>query len=87
MAASVHSGLMKHLPPDFADDLAHLLEPAHRGEAAGIIKAASALDDEGLRTFLELFAQRVRESGAPITHAELKEFLLASKNPRRGPGL
>jgi len=78
---------MKHLPPDFADDLARLLEPAHRGEAAEIIKAASALDDVGLRTFLELFAQRVRESGAPITHAELKAFVLASKKPHRGRGL
>jgi hypothetical protein len=78
---------MKHLPPDFAEDLAQVLEPAHRGEAAAIIKAASALDDEGLRTFLELFAQRVRGSGAPITHAELEEFLLASKKPYRGPGL
>ncbi len=87
MAASVHSGVMKHLPPDFAENLAQVLEPAHRSEAAGIIKAASALDDQGLRTFLELFAQRVRESGAPITHAELKEFLLASKRPHRRPGL
>jgi hypothetical protein len=78
---------MKHLPPDFAEDLAQVLEPAHRGAAAGIIKAASALDDVGLRTFLELFAQRVRESGAPITHAELKRFLVASKKPHRRPGL
>ena len=78
---------MQHLPPDFAQDLAQVLEPAHRGAAAGIIKAASALDDEGLRTFLELFAQRVRESGAPITHAELKGFLVASKRLRRPHGL
>jgi hypothetical protein len=73
---------MKHLPPDFAEDLAQVLEPDHRGAAADIIKAASALDDEGLRTFLELFAQRVRESGAPITHTELKAFLAASKRSR-----
>ena len=78
---------MNHLPPDFAEDLAQVLEPAHRGAAADIIKAASALDDEGLRTFLELFAQRVRESGAPITHAELKAFLVASKRSRHRPGL
>jgi len=78
---------MNHLPPDFAEDLAGVLEPAHRGEAAGIIKAASALDDEGLRRFLELLAQRVRESVMPITHAELKGFLLASKGSRRSPGL
>jgi hypothetical protein len=87
MAASVHSGVMQHLPPDFAEDLAQVLEPAHRGAAAGIIKAASALDDEGLRTFLELFAQRVRESEKPITHTELKGFLVASKRSSRPPGL
>jgi len=87
MAASVHSGVMKHLPPDFAENLAQVLEPAHRGEAAGIIKAASTLDDEDLRTFLELFAQRVRESETPITHVELKRFLVASKRAHRRPGL
>jgi hypothetical protein len=78
---------MKHLPPDFAEDLAQVLEPADRGAAADIIKAASVLDDEGLRTFMELFAQRVRESGAPIRHAELKRFLAASKRSRRSRGL
>lgn len=78
---------MKHLPPNFAEDLAQVLEPADRAAAADIIKAASALDDEGLRTFLELFAQRIRESAVPITHAELKGFLLASKRSRRLRGL
>jgi hypothetical protein len=78
---------MKHLPPDFAEDLAQVLEPAHRGAAADIIKAASALDDEGLRTFLELFAQRVRESEKLITHTELKAFLMASKRSSRPRGL
>jgi hypothetical protein len=78
---------MEHLPPDFAEDLAQVLDPADRGAAADIIKAASALDDEGLRTFLELFARRVRESAAPITHAELKGFLAASKRSTRPPGL
>jgi hypothetical protein len=78
---------MKHLPPDFAKDLAQVLEPADRGAAAGIIKDASTLDDEDLRTFLELFANRVRESGAPITLAELKRFLAASKRSRRPRGL
>jgi hypothetical protein len=87
MAASVHSAVMKHLPPDFAEDLAQVLEPTQRGKAAGIIKAASALDDEGLRTFLELFAQRVRESGAPITHVELEGFLVTAKRSHRRPGL
>jgi len=70
---------MQHLPPNFADDLAQVLEPSHRGAAAGIIEAATALDDEGLRTFLELFGQRVRASGRPITQAELQRFLAASK--------
>jgi hypothetical protein len=76
-----------HLPPNFAEDLAQVLDPAHRGAAAGIIEAASALDDEGLRTFLELFAQRVRESGKPITHGELQSFLAAASKSRRARGL
>ena len=74
---------MNHLPPNFAEDLAQVLEPSHRGAAAGIIEQAAALDDEGLRTFLDLFAKRVRESRAPITHAELQRFLMASKQSRR----
>jgi hypothetical protein len=78
---------MKHLPPDFAVDLAKVLEPADRGAAADVIKAASALDDEALRIFLELFANRVRESEKPITHAELKRFLEASMRSHRPPGL
>jgi hypothetical protein len=78
---------MKHLPTDFAEELAHVLDPADRGAAAGIIKAAIALDDEGLGKFLELFAQRVRESAVPITHAELEAFLAASKRSRRPRGL
>ena len=69
---------MDHLPPQFADDLAQVLEPSHREAVAGIIEAASRLDDDGLRKFLELFAQRVRESAAPVTHAELQDFLSAS---------
>jgi hypothetical protein len=78
---------MKHLPPDFAEDLEKVLEPAHRGEAAAIIAAASSLDDENLRTFLELFAQRVRESAALITRGELQGILEASKKSRRAHGL
>jgi hypothetical protein len=78
---------MEHLPPDFADDLAKVLEPADRGEAAAIIAAASRLDDENLRTFLELFAQRVRESAALITHGELQGLLEASKKSQRARGL
>jgi len=78
---------MQHLPPNFAEDLAQVLEPSQREEAAAILQAASALDDEGLRTFLELFAQRVRESEAPITHAELQGFLETSNRSRRGRGI
>jgi hypothetical protein len=74
---------MTHLPSDFAEDLAQVLEPSHRGLAAGIIEAASRLDDEGLRAFLELFAQRVRESAQPITHAEMHGFLAAAR--KSGP--
>jgi len=70
---------MEHLPPDFAESLAQVLEPSDRDAAAGIIEAAGALDDEGLRIFLDLFAQRVRESGVPIRHAELQGFLVAAK--------
>ncbi len=78
---------MEHLPPNFAEELAQVIEPSHRGAAADIIQGASALDDEGLRTFLELFAQRVRESAQPVTHAELRSFLAASKKSRRRRGL
>ncbi len=78
---------MQHLPPNFADDLAQVLEPSHRDAAAGIIEAATALDDEGLRIFLGLFAQRVRESGRPITQGELQRFLTASKKTSRSRGL
>jgi hypothetical protein len=77
---------MQHLPPNFAHDLARVLEPSHRGAAAGIIEAATALDDEGLRTFLELFAQRVRASSRPITQGELQRFLAASKKSPRSHG-
>lgn len=77
---------MDHLPPGFAEDLAQVLEPSHREAAAGIIQAAGALDDEGLRTFLELVADRVRQSAAPVTHAELQDFLSASRNSRRTRG-
>jgi len=78
---------MEHLPPGFAEDLAQLLEPSHRGAAADIIAAATALDDDGLRTFLDLFGQRVRGSQEPITHVELQRFLVASRESRQPPGL
>jgi len=84
---SVHSRVMQHLPPNFADDLAQVLEPSDLGAAAGIIEAATALDDAGLRTFLELFAHRVRASEKPVTQGELQRFLAASKGTRASHGL
>jgi hypothetical protein len=74
---------MDHLPPDFAESLAAVLEPADRAAAAGIIEAATRLGDDGLRLFLEMFGARVRESPEPITQAELQEFLRASRGEGR----
>jgi hypothetical protein len=73
------------LPPDFAESLAAVLEPDDRTAAAGIIEAATRLDDAGLRVFLELFGARVRSSGAPIRREELQEFLQASRKGGRAP--
>ncbi len=69
---------MGGLPDDFADTLARVLEPGHREAAAGVIEAATLLDDAGLRRFLELFAARVRASGAPVKYGELHGFLRAA---------
>jgi hypothetical protein len=80
--AFVHSGVMATCRPILRRTSQRSWSRPIGPTAADIIKAASALDDEGLRTFLELFAQRVRESAVPITHAELKGFLLVSKRPR-----
>ena len=66
---------MGGLPDDFADTLALVLEPGHREAAAGVIEAATLLDDAGLRRFLELFAARIRASGAPVRYEELRSFL------------
>lgn len=66
---------MRELPDDFVDTLARVLEPEHREAAAEIIEAATRLDDEGLRRFLQLFAARVRASDAPIRAGELRNFL------------
>jgi hypothetical protein len=78
---------MEHLPPDFAEELAQVLEPSQRDAAARIIEAATALDDECLRVFLDLFAQRVRESEEPVTDGELQGFLAAAQKSRRAHGL
>ena len=66
---------MRELPDDFADTLTRVLEPGHREAAAGVIEAATLLDDEGLRRFLELFAARIRASAAPVRYEELHRFL------------
>jgi hypothetical protein len=66
---------MGGLPADFADSLTRVLEPGHGEAAANVIEAATQLDDQGLRRFLELFAARVRASGAPIRYEELRSFL------------
>ena len=66
---------MGGLPEDFADTLARVIEPGQGEAAAGVIEAATLLDDAGLRRFLELFAARVRASGAPVRYEELHGFL------------
>jgi hypothetical protein len=66
---------MGGLPDDFADTLMRVLEPGHRDGAAGVIEAATLLDDAGLRRFLELFAARIRASASPVRYEELHGFL------------
>jgi hypothetical protein len=66
---------MRQLPDDFAETLARVLEPGHQEATAGVIEAATLLDDDGLRRFLELFAARVRASAAPVRYEELHGFL------------
>jgi hypothetical protein len=66
---------MSGLPDDLAETLARVLAPGHREAAAGVIEAATLLGDDGLRRFLELFAERIRASGALVTYEELRGFL------------
>jgi hypothetical protein len=66
---------MSVLPADFAETLAQVLETGDREATADVIEAATLLDDEGLRRFLELFAARIRASAAPIKYEELHSFL------------
>ena len=70
--------LMGGLPADFAETLAQVLEPGHQQAAAGVIEAAARLDDASLRRFLELFAARIRASGAPVRYEELHGLLRAA---------
>jgi hypothetical protein len=71
--------LVDELPVDFAETLARLVEPGHQAAVAEIIEAATRLDDDGLRKFLEKFAARVRSSPAPIRREELESFLEESR--------
>ncbi|HSP10247.1 MAG TPA: hypothetical protein VLU92_11705 [Candidatus Dormibacteraeota bacterium] len=66
---------MSALPDGFTETLARVLEPGHEELAAEVIEAATMLDDEGLRVFLQLFAGRVRASGVPVRGDELRTFL------------
>lgn len=76
---------MSELPDDFDSMLAQVLEPRDRNAAAEIIESAAALDDDGLRRFLGLFAERVRASAAPIRSDELRSFLRTASRGRGGP--
>ena len=75
---------MDQLPPDFAESVARVLEPGDEAAVGEIIEAATRLDDDGLRMFLERFATRVRSSSAPIKREELLRLLRFAKD-RRGP--
>ena len=66
------------LPADFAESLARVIDPRDRKAVAEVIEAATRLDDDRLRVFLERFAARVRSSAAPITHDELRQILRAA---------
>ena len=69
---------MEPLPPDFARQLAEVLEPGAEGAAAQVIQAAIRLDDTRLAHFLGLLTERVRSSPRRITSSELRGFLRAS---------
>ena len=76
---------MSGLPADFADTLARVLEADHREAVAGVIEAATLLDDAGLRRFLELFAARIRASAAPVRYEELNGFLRVARGRAGAP--
>src|SRR5262245_41164580 len=65
-------GRMEPLPPDFAKQLLHVIEPGDEGAAAEVIGAAIHLDDVRLGKFLELLADRIRSSTELITEDELR---------------
>ncbi len=73
-------------PDDFATTLARVLDARDHESAAEILEAATMLDDEGLRRFLDLFARRVRASAAPVTARELRDLLQRSAGGAPGGG-
>lgn len=66
---------MEHLPADFAKAVVRVVEPGKEAAVAKVIEAATLLDDEELRIFLEKFARRIRASPKPVTPQELVQFL------------
>ncbi len=77
---------MRSLPDDFADELARVIDPREHEAVAGIIEAATMLDDEGLRKFLASFASRVRASRGAVSAIELRRLLQqAARGRRREP--
>jgi hypothetical protein len=71
---------MEHLPPDFAKAIVRVIEPGKEAAVAEVIEAATLLDDEELRIFLEKFAERIRASPRPVTPQELVQFLREVKS-------
>jgi hypothetical protein len=82
MRSLAYTRLVDPIPDDFARQLADLIQPEDRSAVGEIIATATTLDDRRLRAFLDLFAERVRESAAPITRAEMDRLL---REARRGP--
>jgi hypothetical protein len=74
---------MGQLPADFAEMLSRIIEPSHQSDISEIIESATRLDDDGLRKFLEKFADRVRSSAAPVRREELQSFLRESRGSGR----
>jgi hypothetical protein len=66
---------MEHLPADFAKAVVRVIEPGKEAAVAEVIQAATLLDDEELRSFLEKFAKRIRASPKPVTPQELVQLL------------
>ncbi len=76
---------MRELPDDFGETLGRVLEPGQGEAVARLIEAATLLDDDGLQRFLELFAARIRASGAPVRYEELRGFVRLAQRGADGP--